>query len=112
MPTIKQMKKVAKKSDHSLYMHCTLIYAGSRLIASGYNKQDVHAEIAALKKLFNWLRVDDRRSPRNLHAVNIMLRRKTGMFGNSAPCKECLVAFRMAGIKSFTYYDGKEFIEV
>lgn len=105
------MKKIASKSTHPRVNHAALIFAGSRLIATGYNTKTCHAEISAIKKLWNWMG-SRRTQPRNLHLISVMIKKKTGDFGNSAPCARCLTMIHAVGIKSFTYFNGKEFVEV
>jgi len=105
---IHQMKRIASKSDHKLYQHCSLIYAGSRLLVYGYNTKDLHAEIVAIRRLEALIR-NQKRRPRNLHMVNLMIKRRSGNLGNSAPCYECRTAMNISRIRSWSFFDGAEF---
>lgn len=93
-------------SPHTKYQHCSLIFAGSRLISYGYNRTSIHAEIVAINRLNAWLR-NQRWRPRNLHMVNFMIRKKTGIPGNSYPCDKCYANAILNGIKTITCFDGK-----
>jgi deoxycytidylate deaminase len=104
MPNQNLMERIAKKSDHSLYMHCSLLYAGARLIASGYNHGSLHSEIVAIRALENQLHRENSRRPRNLHMVNLMIKRRSGELGNSYPCHNCRIALKEANVKQVTIF--------
>ena len=104
------MKRIASKSPHDKYQHCTLIFAGSRLIATGYNTKDRHSEIVAIRKLEAWLRNSNTQRPKNLHLVNMMVRKNTGKFGNSKPCDDCWKAIRIALINRVTFVTEKGYV--
>jgi len=105
---LNQLTRIAKKSDHLKYQHCSLIFDGPRLIAYGYNRVGLHAEIVAIKRLEAWMRVGNSPRPKNLHMVNFMIRRLTGTIGNSAPCLECNDAIAKTEITSVTcWHKGK-----
>lgn len=97
------MKRIAKRSPHARYQHCSLIFAGSRLISYGYNRDDLHAEIVAINRMNALFRNENTRRPRNLHMVNFMIKKKTGNIGNSYPCPSCMAAMEEAGIRVLTY---------
>lgn len=97
------MKKIASKSTHHRYNHATLIFAGSRLLVVGYNNKDHHAEIVALRRLEALLRNGNTRRPRNLHLVNIMIKKKSGNLGDSYPCDNCMRAIEASDIRTITY---------
>lgn len=97
------MKKIAKMSPHARYQHCSLIFAGSRLLAYGYNREHIHAERVAINRLNALLRNDNTPRPKNLHMVNFMIKRKSNNTGNSYPCLICITAMEEAGIKTITY---------
>lgn len=96
------MKKIAKMSPHVKYQHCSLIFAGNRLLAYGYNLPHVHSEIVALRRLSAVVRNQDR-MPKNLHMINIMLKKKSGSIGNSRPCIYCMTALYTHEIKKVTF---------
>ena len=102
---INKMIRVASMSTHSRYQHCSIIFAGSRLLTYGYNHGEVHAEIMAINRLEALIRNHMRR-PRNLHMINFMIKRKTGKIGNSIPCDGCYLASMNAGIKTITFINS------
>ncbi len=101
---IDMMHRIASKSNHK-YRHCSIIFAGNRLLTWGYNHGDVHSEIMALKRLDQLFRNDNTRKPKNLHIVNFMYKNASGNPGNSAPCENCASRIFYAGIKRVTYYN-------
>lgn len=103
---LNQLTRIAKMSPHHRYQHCSLIFAGSRLIVYGYNRADLHAEIVAINRLNAWLRTGNKR-PRNLHMVNFMIKRKTGTIGDSYPCEYCYATAMAAGINLITCFGSK-----
>jgi deoxycytidylate deaminase len=107
---INHLRRIASKSPHSRYKHCSLIFAGSRLLATGYNHGEVHAEIDALNHLDQVVR--NTRRPKTLHMINFMYKTISGNPGNSYPCKKCELVLNTAGFRSITYYDGYEFRQV
>lgn len=100
---LNQLTRIAKMSPHAKYQHCSIILAGNRLIAYGYNRKDLHAEIVAINRLNAWMRVSGKR-PRNMHMINFMVKRKTGKIGNSRPCWRCNLKIYEAKIRYITYY--------
>jgi hypothetical protein len=102
---INHLTRIANKSQHFKYQHCSLIYSGSRLITYGYNRTNLHAEIVAINRLNAWLRVGNSPRPRNLHMINFMIRRMTGTIGNSYPCEDCQLALAKANIKLHTWFE-------
>ena len=97
------LKKIASKSTHHRYNHASLIFAGSRLLVVGYNNKDHHAEIVALRRLEALFRNNNSRRPRNLHLVNLMIKKKSGNLGDSLPCKDCWIAIHIAKIAKVTF---------
>lgn len=104
---LNQMKKIAKKSDHHRYQHCSLIYAGPRLLAYGYNTVKEHSEIVALRRLSQIYRTKNTQRPKNLHMVNLMIKRRSGSLGNSFPCPRCYNAMLKQGINFVTSFNEK-----
>lgn len=105
------MKKIAKMSPHARYQHCSLIFAGSRLLAYGYNREGIHSEIVAINRLNALLRNDNSKRPRNLHMINLMIKKKNGKLGNSCPCDNCMAAIMSSNIKTVTYLGPFEVFE-
>lgn len=101
------MKRIAKMSPHVKYQHCSLIFAGSRLLTYGYNREHIHAEIVAINRLNALLRNENSKRPRNLHLVNLMIKRKNDRLGNSYPCDACCYEIVHAGIKHVTYFNDE-----
>jgi tRNA(Arg) A34 adenosine deaminase TadA len=100
------MRKIADRSTHR-YRHCSIIFAGSRLLTYGYNRGDTHAEIMAIRRLNQLYRTENSARPRNLHIVNFMYKGSSGNPGNSAPCDNCNRAIYKAGIRRIAYYNQR-----
>ena len=101
---LRKLISVAHKSPHIKNKHSTLVFRGGSLISSGYNHGEIHSEVNALSKLWPSKRV-------NTTIVNIMIKTKSGNFGNSRPCEECLFFLRDQGVSKIVYFDSKVFIE-
>ncbi len=99
------MKKIASKSNHK-YQHCSMIFAGNRLISYGYNNNDVHSEVMAINRMKAVYRNNHKILPRNLHIVNLMIKKHSGNFGNSAPCNDCIGWITIVGIRTITYFNS------
>lgn len=102
------MRRIASKSPHVKYQHCTLIFVGNRLISYGYNRANAHAEIVALNRARAVFR-NQKKIPSNLHMVNFMIKRKNGNLGNSYPCDKCYIHAILMGVRTITCFgdDGK-----
>lgn len=88
--------KEAIKSDHHQFRHATLLFKGSRLIATGYNYGKKHAEIMALNK------VKHKGGAAGAIAFNIRLT-KLGTLAMSRPCIDCANALDAAGVSKTIY---------
>lgn len=99
--------RTAKKSDHRINMHATLIIKGGRLISRGYNHKDIHSEEAAIAGYFK----PSDFSVRGAIAINFMIKRKSLKPGNSRPCLNCMNQLYLNGVKSVIYFDGSDFRE-
>lgn len=43
--------------------------------------------------------------------INLMIRKNSGTFGNSKPCKKCMTVLRDKGIRKVIYFNSGLFIE-
>jgi len=96
--------KTANKSPHIKNKHATLVFRGGSLISFGYNHGTIHSEVNALAKIWPNKRV-------GTSIVNIMIKTRSGNFGNSRPCNKCMKILRQDGIIKITYSIGKTFVE-
>lgn len=96
--------RVAKTSPHHKNKHSTLVFRGGSLISSGFNHGKVHSEVSALNRIWPNKR-------RGLTIVNLMIKTKSGNFGNSRPCEECMPFLKQNGITKVIYFDKNEFRE-
>jgi len=96
MINIKRAVKEANKSDHHQFKHATLLFKGSRLIATGYNLGKKHAEIMALNQ------VKHKGGAVGAVAFNVRLT-KLGTLAMSAPCIDCATALDAAGVTRTIY---------
>lgn len=96
--------RVARNSPHPSNQHSTLVFRGGALISSGYNHDGIHSEVVALNSVWpNRLR--------NITIVNLMIRTKTGSFGNSRPCKNCWEYLVTNKIRKVVFFNGTKFVE-
>lgn len=92
--TLKHAIKVARKG-RGMYRHAVLVFRGGNIVAAGFNHDLIHAEVAALKKLWPSER-------RGVKILSIRLGRN-GRVGMARPCKACWAFLREHGVKSVTY---------
>lgn len=98
----KDVRKLAKKSDHKWAHHVALLYSGGCIVAVGFNKGEMHAEEMAIRKL--------QMAGGTATRMRSMRIRRDGKIGASKPCEDCLKSIISAGIKQVYYhdYDGVE----
>jgi hypothetical protein len=99
----KQIRKIAKKSDHKWAHHVAVITGAGITLAVGFNKGEMHAEEMALRKLG----LSGEKRAKTLYSLRV---RRDGKMGASKPCEECEKLLRKSGIKYVFYndYDGAE----
>ncbi len=109
---LKLLRKIASNSDHKLNCHCSIILAGNRLLATGYNVREIHAEDNAIRHLDRIYRPgNSRRNIRSLHLVSFMVKRKNNRVGNSFPCPYCMDKISRAGIRTVTYFNSNGLVQ-
>lgn len=101
MKFLSKSKKVASLSKER-FKHGALVIKGGSVLASGYNHGKVHAEIHALSRLWG-------NKIRGCTLISIRIT-KTG-FGNSYPCSLCQANMLRNRVKSFIYFNGKEWLK-
>jgi pyrimidine deaminase RibD-like protein len=89
--------KAVKTARHGIYKHAAVVIRGGSIISIGVNHDQVHAEVAALKKLWPSER-------RGTKIVTLRLR-KSGGLGIAKPCPACEQYMRDNGVKAVTYSD-------
>lgn len=75
-------KKIASKSEHKQHHHACIITCGGAIIATGYNRKYLHAEMDALSK------IKPSQSRKRLTLWSFRAR-KDGTWGCSRPCSKC-----------------------
>lgn len=97
--------------------HCALIYAGGRLLSTGFNRQktnsfvttfahhefvqSIHAEVDAILRVRK--KIDLRGTKMYVAKVG-----RTPVIGDSRPCPMCFEALQLYGIKKVIYTVGSE----
>ena len=107
------LKKIASKSTHSRNNHAVIILKGNRILSTGYNHGDIHAEIMAIKRASRANEGNRKFSKNSLYnatLISFMSRRITSTIGVSRPCGNCLRAITLEGIRRVIYFDGRDFV--
>lgn len=103
------LRRISERSSHSRNMHAAIILKGGRVISTGYNHGQTHAEIAAIHRA---TRPGGYKNLLGSTIISFMCRRRTGSIGNSKPCSSCMDAIRSQGIRRVVYYNGCDFVTV
>lgn len=90
-------ERLFPKAKHKAHKHAVLVFRGSNVIATGFNHDEIHAEVQALKKLWP----SERRGTR---VVSLRMTRG-GRLGMAKPCPECERFMRDHGVKLCIYSD-------
>jgi pyrimidine deaminase RibD-like protein len=96
--TIRAMRLASEKARHRAHRHAALVYRGGALISQGTNHDEVHAEVAALRRLWPSHREDTT-------VVSIRMT-KGNKLGMAKPCPNCEEYMRLAGVKKVVYSDA------
>ena len=103
-PFLNIATEAAKRSKHRAFFHgCVIVRAGS-LVSQGANHDNVHAEIAALQKIWPNKR-------KGCLAVSIRVTRG-GLLAEAKPCLDCQKALKENGIKKVYYSTANRTIEL
>lgn len=97
MISLKEVRRIAKRSDHKWAHHVAFIVRSGVTVAVGFNKGELHAEEMAVRKL---LMSEEEGS--HLYSVRV---RRDGRIGASKPCPRCEKVIRDAGIRAVYYHD-------
>jgi len=104
--------KEAAKSPHQQHKLGAVIVKGNRILATGYNQlrpsrelrtQTLHAEAAAILKLFKEKRLSDLIGS-ELYVIRFT---RGGAIGCSKPCPHCLALSSSVGIRKIHYINAK-----
>jgi pyrimidine deaminase RibD-like protein len=89
------------KARHKWAFHYVIVMRGSNIIATATNRDQVHAEVAALNSLWP----SERRGTK-IYSIRMT---KTGTFAIAKPCPECARYMKESGVKTvfYTDYNGK-----
>jgi len=103
---LKIAKKLSQKSDHTEFKHSCLIVKGGNILASGFNKGKIHAEINAIGR--------DVTATRFKGATLYSFRFSNRGLANSHPCNNCTKVIAKTGVQKIVYarvIDGIVFME-
>jgi len=87
---------LAKQSKHHRYMHAALVAKGKSIIGFGVNTEGHHAEANALYSCFG--------RTKGATLYTLMIRRKTQLLGNGAPCPVCMALISKAKLRRVILY--------
>jgi len=99
-------RAVALNSPHPLFRHATLVFKGGKLLARGYNHDNIHSEQVALSKIWPNKRKD-------VVLLNVRLSKNGENLRNSKPCPNCqkfLEEFKISKV-FYTDSDGNLLVE-
>ncbi len=100
----KVIRKIAKMSDHRVFHHGVIAMRGGSVVSVGTNIGWVHAEVAALRRIW-----PDQR--KGLKIISIRIAR-SGRLANGKPCLECQKHLKENGIKTIWYSNSKSEMEM
>ena len=89
--------KLCKQSTHKQHHHGVLVVRGGAIVAMGYNRNPIHAEVHGLKKLW-----PDHRKGVTVYSFRFL---KSGGWAMAKPCPSCEAYMRKNGVKLVYYTD-------
>ncbi len=92
---LRYLMKVVEKSRHSHFFHAALVLHGNRILSSGYNRGELHAEVMAMNRL-----PLEARPRSTVWSIRVT---PTGKLANAKPCPECMEALRNNRVKKVVY---------
>jgi deoxycytidylate deaminase len=96
-------RRLAKRGGNRYYHHAAIVYRGGRVISSGFNHHEIHAEANALFNIW-----PNKRKGCRLLSIRVS---RTGSLLMAKPCTKCLRMLRRDGIKSVDYSTAEGTIE-
>ena len=96
---IKAGIRISQKAQHHRSFHGVSIVRGGVLLGFGFNHDEIHAEVAAIRLY----RCNDNLKGSTLISTRVT---KTDRLANARPCVDCMQAIRFAGIKRIIYSDN------
>lgn len=98
--------RLASKSHHSRFHHgSVVVHRRSAIIGRGYNRQNSHAEVNAVKSIDKYYLYD------NL-AVYVCRVNSQGGFMNSKPCSRCMEFMKDNGVRRVYFSDSNGFSKI
>lgn len=91
--------RLLPRSTHTAHKHAVVVYRGGAIVAMGYNHGEIHAEVAALNKLWPSER-------KGTKVVSIRMS-KGGNLRLAKPCPDCEAYMRENGVKLVVYSDNE-----
>lgn len=97
MKHIKLLKQLSQNSNHSRFKHGAIVLKGGAIQSFGYNFNDTHAEVHALKVLW----------PSKRRGTTVFnLRFTNRAIGNSRPCSSCMDFMVRNKVANIWFYEG------
>jgi len=100
---LKLAKKICAKAHHKWAFHAVVVEKGGAIIAVGYNKGYMHAEVAAMSKLW-----PDKRKGTKIWSIRYT---PGGRLGMAKPCPRCESYLRECGVKVVMYSTSEQEVE-
>lgn len=95
---IRIARKTKSRARHKWAWHCAVVVRGSNVLAIANNRDETHAEVAALNQLW-----PSERKGTKVYSMRIS---RTGRFAMAKPCPDCERYMRESGVKAVYYTDG------
>lgn len=103
-PNLSMISRIAEKSNHHQHRHAVLVVRGGQIVATGYNHNEIHAEVNGLSKIW-----PNRRKGLKVYSFRI---RRDGSLGLAKPCVECEAFLKANGVKQVWYSTNEGTIEL
>ncbi len=98
----KAIKTLATRSNHSRFNHGAIVLKGGAIQSMGYNFNDTHAEVHALKKLW----------PSKRAGTTVFnLRFAVNSISNSRPCDSCMDYMVQNSVKNIWFFENGELVK-
>ena len=97
---LNKFKSIAFKSDHRNYKHVAIVMKNGNILATGFNKGPIHAEVNALEKIW----------PKNRKGTIVISLRFTNKgLASSMPCYKCRVYMQLNKVSKYQYVEKNPF---
>lgn len=89
------LRRLTHGSTHPQFRHAAIVLRGGSLLATGVNRNGLHAEVHALRILWPGKRAGT--------TVISVRTRRDGSFAMARPCRSCWAYMSRAGVKTVIY---------